>query len=366
MELLNHVFWFAVVITAVVFLHEMGHYLVARFFGVKVSVFSVGFGSEIIGYTSKKTGTRWRISVLPLGGYVKFADDDNIFSAPTKKSGSEDSSFLSNKKPWQRMLIAFAGPGANYLTAFLIFTSAFIILGQRAISTEITEIIPNSPAAKYGLMVGDTVVAFNKAPITDTMELKRLLMNVSSKNPGVILTIKRNDNLISIPIKVDFVEVKDVTKDKIVLPYIGIQTAKYEVKRLSVWQAAREGYKECYSLSASVLVALTQLIVGEKELSSLGGPVKIAQYSNASAEHGIWAFLLFIAAISVNLGLVNLLPLPALDGGHVLIGGIEWIIGRSLPILLYKIIYFIGVILIVTLMGIVLATDMIHLIKNLW
>lgn len=365
MEALTSIFWFAIVVTIVVFLHEMGHYLVARLFGVKVSAFSIGFGQEILGYTSKKTGTRWKLSLIPLGGYVKFAGDDNIFSAPKGKDSNEESFTLSSKKSWQKILIAFAGPLANYLTAFIIFSAFFLYLGKALVLPEITEILPNSPAQKYGLKVGDEILAFNNKPVSNIIELKQILFNLTNSDNEITLKIKRGDEILNIPLKLEFMEIEDIAKDKIKIAYIGIKTEHYELQKLSIKQAILEGIKECKNLSIAVLTALGQLITGQRDMSSLGGPIKIAQYSNASAAQGFFAFLLFIAAISVNLGLVNLIPLPILDGGHIVISFMEWIWGGALPSLFYKISYFIGIVVIAILMLFVISNDILHLIKNI-
>lgn len=365
MEALNSIFWFAIVITIVVFLHEMGHYLIARLFGVKVSAFSIGFGQEILGYTSKKTGTRWKLSLIPLGGYVKFAGDDNIFSAPCEgKPSTEESYTLSSKKAWQKMLIAFAGPFANYLTAFIIFSILFIYLGKTIIFPEITEILPNSPAEKYELRVGDEIIAFNDKPITDIAELKQKLFNITPHTETIVLKIKRENNILDIPLKLEFMEIEDVNKDKIKMAYIGIKTEHYELQKLSIKQAMIEGIKECRNLSIAVLTAIWQLITGERDISSLGGPIKIAQYSNSSASQGMLAFFLFIAAISVNLGLVNLIPLPILDGGHIMISLMEWVRGGPLPHIFYRISYLLGIIIIAMLMILTIGNDILHLIKK--
>lgn len=327
---IDYIFWFLVILTVVVFIHEFGHYLLARMNGVRVEVFSIGFGKELFGYTDK-VGTRWKFSIIPFGGYVKmFGDSDAASSADSKKldrmSFKDKQISFHHKDLWRKAAIVFAGPAFNYISAVLIIVGMFYLYGKPSSDAVISGVAPKSAAAMAGLKVGDKILAIDGKPIESFEEVRQALsLNVGTP---ISLSIERKTKQREITATPQLQKMKDVYGNDIEMPMLGISGAHGSIKQLTLVEAARSGVQESVLISVSMFKALGQILVGDRSAKQLGGPIKIAQYSGQSAKHGWVSVLWFIALISINLSLVNLLPLPLLDGGHLTYYLVEALTGR--------------------------------------
>lgn len=316
---------FAIVIGTLVTLHELGHYLAGRWFGVKADVFSFGFGKEIAGFTDKR-GTRWRLSALPLGGYVRFAGDMNVSSMPDPAwialPPEERAQTFPAKPLWQRAIIVAAGPIANFLVAVVIFAGFAAIYGTATLPPVAGSIKPGSPAAVAGLQPGDRIVAVGGRHFDDFSDIGAY----TALRPGLHVRIDyvRGGTAAS----TDAVIGSDVSKDQfgneIHRGLLGIGPGKDIIRHaVPIWEAPLVGVQRTYALTRMMIDGLGQLFAGRVSVSELRGPVGMAKMSGESLVSGPDYFIGFIALISINLGFINLLPLPILDGGHLLFYGIE-------------------------------------------
>ncbi len=323
---------FLVVLSILVFVHELGHYLVARYNGVGVDVFSIGFGPEVFGWNDS-VGTRWKVSCLPLGGYVKMVGDADAASTPDKaalKKMNEDmrKRSLFYKTVWQRIAVSVAGPVANYLFAIFLFAILFATIGQRYTVPIVQGIQPGSASEVAGLQVGDHVKAINGHPIARFEDLQMIVQS----HPQEVLQIllDRKGQSLTLAVTPTLVEIKDHfgrSHKTGVLGIKGSEAAYIHHTWLTAWWYATE---EVVSLSYQTLKALGNIIIGAKSAEGLGGPLRIAQMSGEIAQSGIVALIWFMALLSVNLGLINLFPVPMLDGGHLLFYFIEVLRGKPL------------------------------------
>lgn len=320
---------FLAILTVLVFVHELGHYSVARWAGVKVEVFSIGFGPEIFGWTAA-SGTRWKFSAIPLGGYVKmFGDAD---PASTRGEGlaemsESDKSLAFHHKPLRdRALIIAAGPAANFVFAIVLLTAMFISAGQPYAPAIIDKIVPDSAAEQAGLQINDRVIALDGVEITRFEDMRRLIMD----NPGVRLpiTVERAGTTVSLSVTPAISENVDRFGNKHRIGLLGVNSQTVETLRLGPVAAVGEAVNETYSLVTRTLTSLGQIISGSRTAEELGGPLRIAQMSGAVAQTGWLQTIWFMAILSVNLGLINLFPIPVLDGGHLLFHAVEATLGR--------------------------------------
>jgi regulator of sigma E protease len=320
---------FFAILTVLVFVHELGHYSVARWAGVKVEVFSIGFGPEIFGWTAA-SGTRWKFSAIPLGGYVKmFGDAD---PASTRAEGlaemsESDKSLAFHHKPLRdRALIIAAGPAANFVFAIVLLTAMFISAGQPYAPSIIDKIVPDSAAEQAGLQINDRVIALDGVEITRFEDMRRLIMD----NPGVRLpiTVERAGTTVSLSVTPAISENVDRFGNKHRIGLLGVNSQTVETLRLGPVAAVSEAVNETYSLVTRTLTSFGQIISGSRTAEELGGPLRIAQMSGAVAQTGWLQTIWFMAILSVNLGLINLFPIPVLDGGHLLFHAVEATLGR--------------------------------------
>ena len=301
-----------------VFIHELGHYLVGRWFGVGAEVFSIGFGREIVGWNDRR-GTRWKVGWLPLGGYVRFVGDMIPASAPS--AGTEDvpeelrASSFHHKPVWQRFLIVLAGPMSNFLLAILIFAGFFAVYGIPRTSNEIVTIRQGSPAQTAGLQPGDRLVAVAGR---DTPSFEDIFTVVILR-PGeqVSLKVERGGRELNLPARIGVEEQKDRFGQRFRIGRLGIQGGAPEFVRLPVGKLIPEAATYTVSLTRSTIDGLWQIISGRRSAKDLGGPLKIAQIAGQQASLGVFNFIQLLALLSINLGFINLLPVPMLDGGHL-------------------------------------------------
>ncbi len=316
---------FLAVLTILVFLHELGHYSFARYFGVKIEVFSIGFGPEIFGWNDK-LGTRWKFSLIPLGGYVKMFGDENAASAPDSKalnamSNEDRKKTLDGKPIWQRVLVVLAGPVANILVTVLLLWVAYIFVGETSRQPMIGSVIENSPAYQAGLQPNDKIIEINNKKISSFMVAKSII----NGNPETQLSMKidRNGDVQSLLITPEKKVLDGITE-------IGITGIVPKNVPHTVLSGIFAAINTTYEFSIEFFKMLGRLIGGGEDSSKLGGLGMIAKMSHDSWVGGIFALMGFMAMLSLNLGLINLVPVPMLDGGHILMYIIEAIRGKPL------------------------------------
>ena len=355
--MLSYILPFIALIVVVVFIHEYGHYYFAKRYGVGVTDFSIGFGKEMFGWNDK-SGTRWKICVIPLGGYVKFFGDRNVYSqADNEKIIKEYSKEVQEKlfvlKPlYQRALIVFGGPLANFLLAILIFFSIYTFAGKDFTPAVINEVQKDSPAMVAGLKDNDIVISIDGNEVKSIMDVSKFI--TMSTDEFISFTIKRFDQELIFRVKPNLVNSEDNLGNKINKRMIGIKLGAYnnEVNhvKLGPSKAIYYAVNEVYYVTTSSLKYLGSMIAGNGDSSQLGGPIRIAKISGQVAEFGILPFISLMAYISISLGLINLFPIPMLDGGHLMFYGIEKILGRPLSQKTQEGFFRIGMFLLLSLM----------------
>ncbi len=304
------------VLSVLIFIHELGHYSAARFFGVYVEVFSIGFGKKLFSF--QWLDTRWQISAIPLGGYVKMKGQDD--SDPTASSDDTDS--YTAKKPWQRIIILLAGPLANFALAWLFFY-AIAMGGPQALSPVVGTVLKESPAEKAGLQSGDTILSINQERITEWNELSD---SIKSSVGDLKLEIKRNDQILTLTLTPKVSETHNIFKETVYQRMVGISPAGItHTMDLSLSETLVYASEQTYETSFLIFQSVQKLITGIVPASEVGGVVSITKITADAAEYGWMSLLFFSALISVNLGVLNLLPIPALDGGHIMFNLYEMI-----------------------------------------
>ncbi|MDA7453529.1 RIP metalloprotease RseP [Candidatus Pelagibacter ubique] len=355
--MLSYILPFIALIVVVVFIHEYGHYYFAKRYGVGVTDFSIGFGKEMFGWNDK-SGTRWKVCVIPLGGYVKFFGDRNVYSQADndkiiKEYSKEDQDKLFVLKPlYQRALIVFGGPLANFLLAILIFFSVYTFFGKDFTPAVINEVQKDSPAMVAGLKDNDIVVSIDGNEVTSIMDVSKYIM--MSTDEFINFTVNRFDQDLNFRVKPNIVEGEDNLGNKISKRMVGIKLGAYnnEVNhvKLGPTKALFYAVNEVYYVSTSSLKYIGSMLTGNGDTSQLGGPIRIAKISGQVAEFGILPFISLMAYISISLGLINLFPIPMLDGGHLMFYGIEKVLGRPLSQKTQEGFFRIGMFLLLSLM----------------
>jgi regulator of sigma E protease len=341
---------FIVVLGVLIFFHEFGHFLVARLFGVGVEKFSLGFGPRLIG---KKVGiTDYRISAIPLGGYVKMIGEE-----PDAEIAPEDISLsFTHKHVAKRMLIVAAGPVFNILLAVIIFFGIFFASGTFILKPSVGSVKQGSPAFAAGLEKGDLITAINESTINSWDEMAEIIN--ASKGQKINLAVRRGESTRTFSLTPEQVTTKNIFGEDVQRYIIGI-TASGETysKELNLFQAFSESMIQTYRVTELMVVIIAKLITGDISTDTLGGPIMIAQMAGDSAKAGIGSLISFIALISVNLAIINLLPIPVLDGGHLLFFSIEAVKGRPVSIKVREIAQQVGLFLLILLMILVFYND---------
>jgi regulator of sigma E protease len=308
------------VLSFLIFFHELGHFLAARFFGVHVEVFSIGFGKRI--WTKKWGDTEWSISAVPLGGYVKMKGQDD--TDPTKRIDAPDS--YNAKKPWQRIVILLAGPAANFATAFVLYW-IIAVSGVPQIEPFVGKVGENTPALQAGLQKGDRIVAINRKPISRWDDIGPAVNEETSKT--LTVRIERNGTLMEITLTPKVIEDKNIFGETTERKIIGISPMnKVVTKQYDPIEAFGYAWEQTLEASKLIFLSVEKIITGAVGTDQLGGVITIVDVTAKASHEGILALLWFAALISVNLGVLNLLPIPALDGGHIVFNLYEWITRR--------------------------------------
>ena len=362
---MNYIIPFLILIMIVVFIHEYGHYYFAKRYGVGVTDFSIGFGREIFGWNDK-SGTRWKVCWIPLGGYVKFFGDRNVFSQTEQqeiinKYSEDDRQKLFILKPlYQRSLIVAAGPLANFFLAILIFTMINMFVGKDMTPAIIDEVQKDSPAFVAGMKKNDKIIYIDKKKVESILEVSTFI-NISTSET-IEFVVLRNDQKISLLVKPNLVDGKDSLGNSVKKRMIGIKLSpfnnEYKKQPLGPSKAIYYSVKEVWFVTTTSLNYLGKMITGSADSSQLGGPIRIAKITGQVAEHGIIPFLSIMAYISISLGLINLFPIPMLDGGHLMFYLIEKILGRPLSQKVQEGFFRIGLFLLFSLMFFVTFNDL--------
>ncbi|MDR2777679.1 MAG: RIP metalloprotease [Rickettsiales bacterium] len=313
---------FVIIVSVVVFVHEMGHYLIARINGVRVDEFSIGMGKEVFSWKDRE-GTRWKICFIPCGGSCKFFGDEDMSSMIVDRekirelSDREKSMCLQCKSPWQRIQVAVAGPLANYILALVLFTVIFRLHGVDRLSNVIGLVGPGSAAETAGIEVGDAIISVGDKKIGSFEDIRRAVL--SSRGP-VTVKLARNGEIIEKITNPAIQTRKNMFGRVVRAPLLGVGPSDdILVEKVGLARAFLRSLEYVARITVNNLVVLGQIVTGRSGLGEIGSPIKIAQYSGMAIRSGFYVFIRFIALISVSLGFMNLLPIPVLDGGHLLL-----------------------------------------------
>jgi regulator of sigma E protease len=355
MELINTFLYntasFIVILSVIVFIHEFGHYYIAKISGVKIEVFSIGFGKELFGWNDK-SGTRWKISILPFGGYVKMFGDIDPASAPDSEkikgfTKAEKKIAFHTKPLYIKAAIVVAGPIANFILAIAIMTFMFSYYGKPTTLPIVNTVLENSAAYEAGLQAGDVVLDMDGEKVSSFIDIQRIV-SINTGTP-IITNIQRGPNTMTISITPKITTRQDMFGNDIKASFLGISSTTISYEKLGVAQSIVSSTIETYNISKGTLKAMGQMIRGERSVREISGPIGIAKYSGQSAEKGIGTVLWFITILSINLGLINLFPIPVLDGGHLLYYAVEAVRGKPMADKIQQWGFKIGIALVVTL-----------------
>ena len=365
--LIGYVIPFLFVLTIVVFFHELGHFLVARWAGVRVLTFSLGFGPELAGFNDRH-GTRWKISAVPLGGYVKFFGDESEASTPSAETlaamtAEERAGSFHHKKVGPRAAIVAAGPIANFILAIVIFTCLFTFFGKPSTTARVDKIEVGSAAAKAGFEVGDVVTAIDGTQIGSFSDMQRIV-GTHAGDP-LTFTVKRNNTTVQLSGTPELREVKDPFGNAHRIGVLGItrQTAAGDTvtERVDPATALWLGVKETWFVIDRTLAYIGGVFAGREAADQVGGPLRIAQISGQVATIGRAALIHLAAVLSISIGLLNLFPVPLLDGGHLLFYAVEAVRGKPLSERAQEMGFRIGLGLVLMLMVFATYNDILHL-----
>jgi regulator of sigma E protease len=366
-DVLHYLVPFLFVLSLVVFFHELGHFLVARWCGVRILVFSIGFGPELVGFNDRH-GTRWKIAAIPLGGYVKFFGDENAASVPDRTqlkdmdAADRERSFMFQPVA-KRAAIVAAGPVANFILAIVIFAGIFMIYGMQTLTPRVDEVQPGSPAAVAGFQPGDMVLAIDGQKIDSFADMQRIVAD--SAGEPLKITVDRKGAQIVLTATPVLHEEKDIFGNVQRIGLLGIKRSpapgdvKYQP--VSPPRAVVLGVQETWFVVDKTLTYIGRVVVGREAANQLGGPIRIAQMSGEVASISFVALIHLAAVLSVSIGLLNLFPIPLLDGGHLLFYSIEAARGRPLSERAQEVGFRIGFAIVIMLMIFATFNDIVHL-----
>ncbi|SER47884.1 RIP metalloprotease RseP [Rhizobium sp. NFR03] len=327
---------FLLVLTLLVFVHEMGHYLVGRWSGIKIVAFSIGFGPELVGFNDRH-GTRWKFCAIPLGGYVKFYGDEDAASTPDYQkleglSAEERVRTFLGAALWKRAATVAAGPIANFILAIVIYALLFSTYGKPIADPVVSEVKAGSAAAESGIRPGDLLVSIDGSTVTTFDDVRRYV-GVRPEMP-IVVEIRRDGQLLQVPMVPKRTEITDQFGNKMEMGIIGILTnqesGNFRLQSFGPLEAIGQGAVESWHIVTGTFAYIGNLVTGHMKADQLGGPIRVAQASGQMATLGIAAVLQLAAVLSVSIGLLNLMPVPVLDGGHLMFYAIEAVRGRPL------------------------------------
>lgn len=365
--LIGYLIPFLFVLTVVVFFHELGHFIVARWAGVKVLTFSLGFGPELFGFNDR-TGTRWKLSAIPLGGYVKFFGDASEASTPASQvlatmSEKERQDSFHHKSVLRRAAIVAAGPIANFILAIVIFAGLFTFYGKPNTSARVDTVQVNSAAAAAGFKPGDVVTSIDGESIETFVDMQRIVSTRAGEE--LHFTVKRGDRVEKLTATPELREVKDSFNNVHKIGVLGISRSatpgEHAVERVDPATGLWLGVKETWFVAKSTILYIGDIFTRRASADQLGGPIRIAQISGQVATIGLAALVHLTAVLSVSIGLLNLFPVPMLDGGHLLFYAVEAIRGRPLSERSQEMGFRVGLALVLMLMVFATYNDILHL-----
>jgi regulator of sigma E protease len=354
---MNSILAFIVVLGILIFFHEFGHFLIARLFGVGVEKFSLGFGPRLLG---RKIGmTDYRLSLIPLGGYVKMVGeepDSDLDPADIPLS-------FTHKHVFKRILIVAAGPVFNFLLALIIFAATFATAGVFIRQSSVGEVTQDSPAERSGLIKGDRITIINRTAVSNWDEMAEQIN--MSQGRALNLTVLRDDRPLEMEIVPELRTTTNILGEKIERYVIGITwSGETESRKLSFFGAIKQSFVQAYQVVELMVVILSKVITGDISTDTIGGPIMIAQMAGDQAEAGVGNLIWFIAIISINLAIINLLPIPVLDGGHLLFFLIEAVKGSPVSIKVREVAQQIGLLILILLMILVVYNDVTRLFSS--
>ena len=350
---------FAFVVGFLVFIHELGHYLVGRFFGVKADAFSIGFGRELFGWTDGQ-GTRWKISALPLGGYVKFSGDMNPASQPSDDwlalPPEERARTFQAKPLWQRACIVAAGPVTNFLFAILVFAAFFATYGVPRTPAVVSQVLPQSAAATAGIQPGDRITGMLGRSVDKFEDVVR----IAQIHPGerVKMVVEREGRTLDLDVLLGVDEQVDRFGNRYRVGRLGVAGGERVIEKMPAGAVLFAAAEFTWDMTRSMVSTLEQIITGRRSVTELGGPIKIAQFAGQMASLGLIDLVSFMAFISINLGFINLLPIPMLDGGHLLFYAVEGVRRRPVAAKTQEYAFMSGLALLATFMLFVTFNDL--------
>ena len=359
------VVWFLILLTVIVFVHELGHYFVARINGVRVEVFSIGFGKELFGFDDS-LGTRWKLCLIPLGGYVKFFGDANLSSnLPSDKldklTNKEIEQTFHSKTLKQKTSIVAAGPMFNFLFTIIIFFGIYLFKGiPSAIDyfPVINSVVEGKSAYKAGFKPDDRIISANNIIINNFQDVKGVIYTNPSQEINFV--ILRNGEKINISAKPDSVEEVGNNGSINIIGRMGF-SAKYEVtyERINIKDSFLKSLNDTFEYTVKTFEGISEIVLGKRSASELGGPIMIASVASKAAENGLESYLFIMAIISINLGLINLFPIPMLDGGHLLLYAVQAVTKKAINDVVLKYYYGVGIFILLSLMIFVNYNDLI-------
>ena len=350
--ILYGVFWLCILVTIIAFVHEYGHYIVAKLCKVKVEEFAIGMGKEAFGWTAKN-GVRWKICYFPIGGYVKMLGQSDIPKADfIYKNDAEKSMSFETKSPLQKIAIAIAGPFANIILTFFVLTILYTHFGKMKINPIIGSVAKNSPALEIGMKIDDKILSINSKEISDFTEFKRIfaLHGCNTMNIKIERIEGKKIKIIDTQITPRNMDIQDESGRIHTACMIGITPKSYEMIFYNAKSGIIQSLQDTIQMSLDTANGIFQLITGQRSIKELSGPLRIGKYSHKAAQGGLVSFLHFIAIISIGIGIMNLVPIPVLDGGHILMNLIAIIIRRDIPVKVQLWIYKIGFYIVIALM----------------
>lgn len=368
--LLGYLIPFLAVLTVVVFFHELGHFLVARWNGVKVDAFSIGFGPELWGFNDK-AGTRWKLSAIPLGGYVKFHGDADAASSPDfdaagRMSEQEKAVSFLHKRVGQRAAIVAAGPVANFILAIVIFSLSFMVLGRGVTDPLVASVQEGSPAAQAGFLPGDVVRSIDGSPVRSFMDIPRIVAPNHGRELEFVVEREGRELLIRATPRLE--SRTDRFGNKQEMGYVGLvndpTAANFRIEKLGPVDAVGAAVSETWFIVSRTLGYLGGVITGRQSADQLGGPIRIAKVSGDVATLGVGALINLAAVLSVSIGLLNLFPIPMLDGGHLVFYAVEAIRGRPLGEKAQEMGFRVGLAIVLMLMVFATWNDLTQLVFN--
>ena len=354
---------FLFVLTVVVFVHEMGHYLVGRWCGIGVREFSIGFGPELFGFNDRR-GTRWKLSAIPLGGYVKFLGDMSVTSDPnaqeTESLSEDERRHAFHTQPvWKRALTVFAGPAANFVLTIAVFTVMFSIYGRYISEPTVAEVRPDSPAAAAGFLPGDRFVSVDGSPVETFGDVQRLVSGRAGDE--IVFVMLRGDDEVTLTAVPELVEQEDALGNVIRIGVIGVVNNEALGQPRHIAYSPGTAFVQAVEETGYIIVRTGQFLqrfaAGREDRCQLGGPVRIADMAGKAAALGFEWLVQLVALLSVGIGFLNLLPIPPLDGGHLVFYGIEAVARRPVSERVMEAVYRVGLLMVLGFMAFVFWND---------